>query len=154
MRPGITIINKILRRRTAPDALSPAKLGQWGEEMARHHLEDLGFRTVATGFRARIGYRQDGAPLFGEIDIIAWDYSASPATLVFIEVKTRRDDAAALPEAAVDRRKRRRIRRTSRIFRQIMHLTTEPVRFDVVSIVTPAAGRPRISLLRNLFTDE
>ncbi len=129
-------------------------LGRLGEKLARQYLEKLDFRTVATNFRAPIGHRRDGHAVFGEIDIIAWDYSVTPATIVFIEVKTRSEVTLALPESAVNQGKQRRIRRTARVFRRITRLTEVPWRYDVVTIVISPCGRPTITLLSNLFSDQ
>ena len=129
-------------------------LGNWGERMAVRHLIQCKYRIVLTNFIAPIGHRGDGRPVTGEIDIIAYDESTTPPTLAFIEVKTRSGADVATPEAAVDRRKRRQIIRTSRLYRRLMRVGNEPYRYDVVSIIAHEDGAPLITLWRGFFTEE
>ena len=63
------------------------RLGQWGEQQARRHLEARGYAIVATNFRCRAG----------EIDLIA----KQGDELVFVEVKTRRGNAYGRAEEAI-----------------------------------------------------
>lgn len=133
--------------------LTPRQLGSWGEATAQTFLEKNRYRIVATGFRAPIGHRRDGRQIFGEIDLIAYDESVRPFTLVFIEVKTRRNAELALPEAAVDRAKRRRIIRTARVYRRLLRIENEPWRYDVVTILSHSIGIVQIDLLRNYFSE-
>ena len=91
-----------------------------------------------------------------EIDLVAYDGD----TLCFVEVKTRRSDEFAAPEANVDLRKQRQITRAARAYRRAFGLSGAPHRYDVVSLVLPpdsAAGRtspPRARLLRDFWTEE
>jgi putative endonuclease len=86
--------------------------------------------------------------VFGEIDIIAYDRE----TLCFIEVKARKSDVVAPPERNVDLAKRRRIARAARRYRQLMKVTHEPYRFDVVTMLGDP-DQPRIELKRGYFDD-
>ena len=54
---------------------SRREIGLRGEDIAREHLEALGFSIVSRNFRTR----------FGEIDLVAKDGD----TIVFVEVKAR-----------------------------------------------------------------
>lgn len=143
-------------RRTQPEAAraSHLELGAQGEQMAVAHLERHGYRIVATNFVAPLGYSRNDRPITGEIDIVAYDESARPFTLAFIEVKTRRSAAIAAPEAAVDLRKQRQIVRTARIYRRLMRVETEPYRYDVVSIVIAPQTEAAIVLRRGYFSEE
>lgn len=76
-------------------------LGRRGERAAEKYLRRHGYRIVTRNFRAA------GA----EIDLIAMDGD----TLVFVEVKTRRNRAAGAPEEAVDARKQSRMRRAAEV---------------------------------------
>ena len=119
--------------------------GQQGEEFAAQHFERLGFEVLARNHRTR----------FGELDLVAYDGS----TLVFVEVKTRRSDWYAAPEANVDLRKQRQIARAARAYRRALGLSGEPYRYDVVSVIIPepdgagTAPPPTVELLRNFWTD-
>ena len=68
----------------------------------------------------------------GEIDIIAKE----DQTLVFVEVKYRKDDKKGYPAQAVDQRKQQKIRKSAMIYLKKNHLSFEqPIRFDVVEIL-------------------
>ena len=56
-------------------------LGRLGEDLALEHLERLGFRVLERNYRTR----------YGELDLVVSD----SATIVFVEVKTRRVGATA-----------------------------------------------------------
>ena len=63
------------------------RLGRWGEQQARRHLESSGYAIVDTNYRCRVG----------EIDIVA----RHGEELVFVEVKTRRGDAFGGAEESI-----------------------------------------------------
>lgn len=128
-------------------------LGEMGERLAIAHLEKLGYQIVATNFILPIGYSRQGRPITGEIDIIAYDETARPFTLTFVEVKTRTRADIAVPEAAVDRRKQRQIVRTARLYRRLMAVQNEPYRYDVVSIIAAPGQTAELSLLRSYFNE-
>ncbi len=136
--------------RPAPSHLA---LGEMGERLAVNHLEKLGFRIVATNFILPIGYSRQGRPVTGEIDIVAYDETAKPFTLAFVEVKTRTRTDIAAPEAAVDLRKQRQIVRTARLYRRLMAVQNEPYRYDVVSIIATPGTTAEPSLLRGYFSE-
>ncbi|MBO0719392.1 MAG: YraN family protein [Blastocatellia bacterium] len=127
--------------------------GMRGEQLAAQFLELSGYRIVVRNFIAPVGYSRKGRPLTGEIDIIAYDESAMPFTLAFIEVKTRTSSEIAAPESAVDRRKRKRIERAARVYRRLLAIDNEPYRYDVVSVVTAPNEAPKLTLLRGYFSD-
>lgn len=111
-------------------------LGRRGERAAEKYLRRSGYRIVARNFRAA------GA----EIDIVAMDGE----TLVFVEVKTRRNREAGAPEEAVDERKQTRMRRAAEAFARRYRADEVEMRFDIVAI--DASGRRlEIELLRNAF---
>jgi putative endonuclease len=128
-------------------------LGVWGERLAADYLKRCGFRLVLTNFSAPIGQRRDGRLVTGEIDIVAYDVSTLPPTLVFIEVKTRTRGDVATPEAAVGRRKQRQIVRVARVYRRLLRVGDEPYRYDVLSVIAGPSGKGECSLLRGYFTD-
>ncbi len=67
----------------------------------------------------------------GEVDIIAKDKE----TLVFVEVKYRKNNDFGSPEEAINKKKIEKIKDTALIYLQINNLHKTDVRFDVVSIL-------------------
>jgi len=139
------------RRSTPPAHLA---LGEYGERLVAKHLKRQGYRIVATNFITPIGHSRAGRLITGEIDIVAYDESARPFTLAFIEVKTRSSDEIASPEAAVDIRKQRQIIRAARVYRRIIEVSEEPYRYDVVSVVMQSSGEPGVTLRRGYFSEQ
>jgi putative endonuclease len=111
-------------------------LGRRGERAAEKHLRRNGYRIVARNFRAA------GA----EIDLVAVDGE----TLVFVEVKTRRNRDAGAPEEAVDECKQKQIRRAAEMFATRYRAEDVTMRFDIVA-VDASGKRLEIELLRNAF---
>jgi putative endonuclease len=95
------------------------RLGRAGEDAAARYLRTLGFTIL------RRNLRGPG----GEIDIVARE----GAVIVFIEVKARRTRAFGSAIAAVDARKRRRIRAVAEDFLQFFAPNSK-ARFDVLTI--------------------
>ncbi len=125
------------------------ELGDRGERAALTYLEEYaGYEIVATNFRVPLGRGLRGQKLTAEIDIVAYD----EGTLAFVEVKTRRSNELFAPEHAVDLRKQRQIARAARRYRQLMSVSDEPYRYDVVTVV-PDGKKNRIELLRAYFDD-
>lgn len=125
------------------------ELGARGERAALEYLKEVeGFEIVATNYRVPLGRNLRNQKITGEIDIIAYDEE----TLVFIEVKTRTSAEFAAPERAVDLKKQRQIARAARRYRQLMDITDEKHRYDVVTIVPQSVGN-KIELLRFYFDD-
>jgi putative endonuclease len=72
-----------------------AQLGEFGEQLARRHLESGGYHYVDRNWRCRAG----------EIDLIMRDGDE----LVFVEVKTRRGERAGRAEEAISPAKARKL---------------------------------------------
>ncbi len=99
------------------------RLGRRGERIAGRFLRwRRRYRIVARNWRT----------LAGELDLVALDGHV----LVFAEVKTRRPDAAALPEDAITPEKMERLRCLAEAFTGRYDLGHLPCRFDVLA-VTP-----------------
>lgn len=125
-------------------------LGREGEHRALLFLEQHGFRLVATNVRLPVGRTRRGAEVRAEIDIIAYD----GATICFVEVKTRRTDDFARPEANVDLRKQRQITRAARRYRRLLNITQDDYRYDVVSVLLPHIdASARIEHLPRFWTE-
>jgi putative endonuclease len=129
-------------------------LGAYGERLVVERLKRQGYRIVAVNFIAPIGHSRDGRQITGEIDIVAYDESARPFTLAFIEVKTRSSDEIAQPETAVDIRKQRQIIRAARVYRRITGVSEEPYRYDVASVVVKPGLAPTLTLRRGYFSEQ
>ncbi len=105
-------------------------LGRIGEDLALAHLERLGYTLVARNHRTR----------YGELDLVVFD----GATLVFVEVKTRRASGSGRgPWEALHERKRRQVRRMAAAF--LLEATDRPrstdLRFDAIGVVIDAYGK-------------
>lgn len=111
-------------------------LGRTGESMAAAHLKKNGYRVVAANYRAKTG----------EVDIICEEGGA----LVFVEVKMRRQRAFGPPQAAVDKRKQRKIARTAQHYLARTRQSGRRVRFDVLAI-TVTGDEPDFRIIKNAF---
>lgn len=113
-------------------------LGNQGERLAGRHLRRQGFKILARQHRSALG----------EIDLIALD----GATIVFVEVKTRRNEAAGHPAEAVTLAKQRQLTRSALAYLRRHDRLESPARFDVVAILWPDDGSPpRVEHFRNAF---
>ena len=109
---------KTLGRHTEPDR------GRYGEDAAARYLEGLGWTVLERNFRTRTG----------EIDIVARE----GGTVVFVEVKERRDAYIHSGMDAVTPAKLRRLRAAADEWFSERHVQA-PGRFDVVEVY---AGEP------------
>ena len=113
------------------------QMGRDGEAVARAALRGGGYAILEERYRTP----------FGEIDVIARDGD----TLVFIEVKARRDDRFGGGAAAVTARKQRTIVRVAQTYLSRTRLHHVPCRFDVVVVEWPADAAPRAQVFRSAF---
>jgi putative endonuclease len=140
----------------APAHAPHIDLGRRGERLAAEYLRARGFEPVASNFKLNVGRNRRGAVVQAEIDLVAYE----GPLLCFVEVKTRRSDRFAAPEANVDLRKQRQVTRAARAYRRLLGLQNAPHRYDVVTVIIPppdADGRepaPRVELLRNFWTED
>lgn len=120
--------------RTAPDRRGR---GAAVEAAARAHLLEHGVRAVA----ANANYR------FGELDLVVLDGD----TVVFVEVRYRRDDRFGGGAASVDARKRRKLILAAQAF-LLSHpvYADSPCRFDVIEADGDPA-QPRLNWWRDAF---
>ena len=118
---------------------SHLKTGERGETLAYWYLRQAGYTIVARNQRARSGG--------GELDLVGWD----GPVLAFIEVNTRKSEEAGPPEAAVLRKKQKRIARAAKEY--IRRRGTKPVnyRFDVVSLVWDPDAGYQLRLTKDAF---
>jgi len=100
------------------------KTGTWGEDISEKYLIAAGYKILERNWRKGRA----------EIDMIAFDKE----TLVFIEVKTRKNSLFGNPEEFVNASKANRIKSASVDF-QIEKKFEGFIRFDIVSITgTPS----------------
>lgn len=95
--------------------------GKTGEDLAAAFLIQKGWRIAERNWRH--GH--------GEIDIIAW---TPDHTLVFVEVKTRKDESFGGPEGAMHFRKRQKLIKTAAHYMESIDYEWI-VRFDLVAII-------------------
>lgn len=104
------------------------ELGIWGEQQAVDHLERKGYTIVERDWKS--GSR--------DIDIVSIDPDDN--SVVFVEVKTRRNRIFGEPEEAIDHFKRQNLIQAINHYVKCKHIHRD-IRFDVVSIVgTPESG--------------
>ena len=107
------------------------ELGAWGEELAAAFLEGKDYVIVERDWKT--GHR--------DLDIIA----LNGETLVFVEVKTRRNRVFGEPEEAIDYRKLQNLRLAINHFVKSRRVNRD-FRLDVITVVgTPVGGPPQIS---------
>ncbi len=113
-------------------------LGARGEEAAARFLDRRGYEIVERNWTC----------FAGEADIIARDED----TLVFVEVKTRKDCGHGFPSEAVTAAKREKYEKIALAFLSEHEFTDLPVRFDVVSIVVIGPDKAMIRHQINAFS--
>ncbi len=131
------------RRHPEEEMAAHLRTGEAGEEAAFFHLRRLGFRVVAQ--------RWNDSPVQGDIDLIAWDKDV----LCFVEVKTRTSREVATASSAVDRHKRRILRRLARHYLRHLpaaaHGSGPHTRFDIVTVYDVPGQRREITLIPSAF---
>ena len=122
------------------------ELGKEGELLAANHLQSEGY--VIRHRNWRCGPKnKDWRILFnGPGNGICM----KDGTLVFVEVKTRKDVLFGLPEDAVTNGKIRRIVSSADAYLR-KYAIDLPVRFDLITIVTGENGLPRLRHIEDAF---
>jgi putative endonuclease len=108
--------------------------GAWAERLAELELEGAGLSVLERNYRVR----------GGEIDLIARDTNGS---IVFVEVKQRRNNAHGEPGEFITPRKAALIRRAALTYLERDDL---PCRFDAV-LVTGDEGQAHLEWLKDAF---
>ncbi|MGE0480958.1 MAG: YraN family protein [Phycisphaerae bacterium] len=108
-----------------------------GERLAEQFLRARGLRVAARRFSTPVG----------ELDLVM----RAGRTIVFVEVKTRRDRRLADPHDAVTPAKQRRLLRAAAWYLHFNKLENRPCRFDIVSIVLPSDEPPEIEHFEDAF---
>lgn len=114
-------------------------VGNLGEEVATAFLEKRRYRILERNFRCK----------GGEVDIIALD--PEDKSLVFIEVKARRDLSYGVPQLAVNPFKQRQISKAALTWLSKKRLHDQNARFDVIAIMLDENGQHRVEHIVNAF---
>jgi putative endonuclease len=112
------------------------ELGKFGEELAYKKIKRLGYKKIIRNYRCPQG----------EVDLIANDGD----TLVFIEIKTRRDKSVGYAKEAVNARKRRQLSKVALFYMKSNNCFETRARFDVIA-VSLKGGKPLIEVIKNAF---
>jgi putative endonuclease len=115
-----------------------------GETFAYWYLRRHGYIIVARNYKV--------PGMKGEIDLVGYDGEI----LAFVEVKTRsiEDEAAGLPEDAVNRGKRRVISRMARAFLKSLRTPDAIYRFDILAIESRRGAPPVVRLHKDAFAEQ
>jgi len=109
------------------------------EQMGEEYLKKHGYQILE---------RNAHSP-FGEIDLVC----RHQGILVFVEIKSRSDEAFGLPEESVDRRKRERLSRLAAWYLARYSSKVPQVRFDVLAIQSEG-DHSGVRLIQNAFEVE
>ncbi len=116
------------------------ELGNLGEEMVADYLRKEGYVVIKRNWRDR----------YGEIDVIA----ESDTHIIFVEVKTRKENALVGGIAAVNRSKALRIKLAATSFLNRLKRPLTP-RFDVAEIIvytrTDGSTGYRLNYIKSAF---
>ncbi len=116
----------------------PKRLGRWGERFAARYLRRKGHHVIARNWRHGRG----------ELDIV----SAGPdGAIVFVEVKTQRDEKWQRAQDDVGYKKQKRIAKTAVGFIKKYGIRDKPLRFDVIAVVLPEKGPVEIRHYEKAF---
>ena len=114
-----------------------SQIGIWGEEVAVDYLRNLGYTILERDWHS--GHR--------DIDIIAQQGD----TVVFVEVKTRRNTDFGTPEQAVDWKKRRNLRLAINHYVKYK-MIDNPTRFDIITVVgSLGTPHPAINHIEDVY---
>ena len=112
------------------------ELGKWGEDLAVAYLQGKDYMIIERDWKS--GRR--------DIDIIAKDESG---TIVFVEVKTRRNRVFGEPEKAIDYRKMQSLQQAINHYIKYHRINSE-VRFDIISIIGTIGSEPEINHIKDV----
>ncbi len=138
LRQPFTWLAGLFRHRSPEDA----DAGRWGEEVAAKWLASEGYAII--GKRVRPNRRD-------ELDIVV----QRGENLVFVEVKTRRNEQYGRPAAAVNARKRHSLCRAAAAYLRRARYPKAYYRFDVVEVVgRPGQNEPVVRHIEDAFRFE
>jgi len=106
------------------------KLGRFGEDTAAALLRRKGYTFLARNYRRKSG----------ELDITALDGT----TVVFVEVKTRRDFPGITPGVNLSLHQLKRNRITGRLYLKLAGVPDIPHRFDLIEVTVSRKNTAKI----------
>ncbi len=112
-------------------------LGARGESIAAAFLKGQKYAIIERNYRCKAG----------EVDIVAREGK----TLVFVEVKTRRNTSYGPPQLAVTPFKQRQISKAALTWLAKKKLHDTSARFDVIAIILREHEVPAIEHIKNAF---
>ncbi len=113
------------------------KTGNFGEDVAVSFVRSKGYSIIDRNYHSR----------YGEIDIIAQEKNF----LVFIEVKTRKENSMVKAFEAVDTIKQKKIIKTAMIYLMNNKVDLQP-RFDVIEVLIKKSGSVKaVNQIENAF---
>jgi len=115
---------------------SNKELGRWGEKKACNYLIKNNYIIIEKNYRTRIG----------EIDIIV----KKDEKIIFVEVKTRRNNNFGIPVKAVNSLKQKKIRNIAKHYLNSGEFSNYLVRFDVIGI-SINGKKAKLRHLKNVF---
>ncbi len=130
-----SFIKNLFRRDSRPTHL---KTGEWGEKQAIRFLKMKRYKII--GQRIRVGKHD-------ELDIVASEKN----TLVFVEVKTRKNEDFGRPFSAVNAEKRKRLSRAAVAYLKDKKIKPDYLRFDVIEVIGESGAKPEIRHIENAF---
>lgn len=112
------------------------ELGAWGEQLACDFLQQKGYTIIERDWK--LGHK--------DLDIIA----LLDDTVVFVEVKTRRNRVFEEPEEAIDYKKLQNLRQAINYYVKSKRINLA-IRLDVITVVgTPEGAPPEISHIEDI----
>lgn len=114
------------------------ELGKWGEEMAAEYLQQKGYRIIERDWRSEAR----------DIDIIA--QAPDLSTLVFVEVKTRKNEVLMRAADAVNPTKARNIALSANNYVKMCRVDAL-LRFDIITIVGTNAQNMKLEHIIDAF---
>lgn len=115
-----------------------ARFGRMAEDLALRYLQKHDMTLLERNFRSR----------FGEIDLIMQENN----TIIFVEVRSRKNTAFLHPAETIDHSKRTKIRRTSQVFMQKTPASSHfDWRFDVITLTGRRENEMKIEWIKSAF---
>lgn len=111
------------------------ELGYNSEILARKKLVSCGYKIIEKNFSCKLG----------EIDIIAQDGD----TLVFVEVRSRKNCDYGLPQETINYKKQQKLRKLAQYYLKLKNCVDISCRFDVVAIFYEP--EEQVEIIKNAF---
>ena len=124
---------------TGPLPTDNRGVGALGEDLAVSFLEGKRYRILERNYRCK----------GGEVDIVARD--PRDKSLVFVEVKARRDLSYGVPQLAVTPFKQRQLSKAALTWLVKHRSQDAAARFDVIAILLADGAAPMIEHIVNAF---